>query len=81
MAYVRKDAGTLTAVERLRFVKALLEVKRRGESDEFVRMHLASTPPTASADCAPRTWRPPSCPGTAGSCSTWRTPCAGWTRR
>lgn len=41
MAYVRKDAGTLTATEKRRFVKALLEVKRRGEYDEFVRMHLA----------------------------------------
>jgi tyrosinase len=41
MAYVRKDAGTLTRGERSRFVKALLELKRRGEYDEFVRMHLA----------------------------------------
>lgn len=41
MAYVRKDAGTLTATEKRRFVMALLEVKRRGEYDEFVRMHLA----------------------------------------
>ncbi|SDC07114.1 tyrosinase family protein [Streptomyces prasinopilosus] len=41
MVYVRKDAGTLTAAEKRRFVKALLEVKRRGEYDEFVRMHLA----------------------------------------
>ncbi|MFD4261687.1 tyrosinase family protein [Streptomyces sp. NPDC058534] len=40
MAYVRKDAGTLTAAEKRRFVKALLELKRRGEYDEFVRMHL-----------------------------------------
>ncbi|MFF3329453.1 tyrosinase family protein [Streptomyces sp. NPDC002888] len=40
MAYVRKDAGTLTRVERRRFVKALLEVKRRGEYDAFVRTHL-----------------------------------------
>lgn len=40
MAYVRKDAGTLTAAEKRRFVNALLEVKRRGEYDAFVRMHL-----------------------------------------
>jgi tyrosinase len=44
MAYVRKDAGTLTRTERRRFVKALLEVKRRGEYDEFVRMHVAFFP-------------------------------------
>ncbi|MEU9290854.1 tyrosinase family protein [Streptomyces sp. NPDC048275] len=41
MTYVRKNAGTLTGAERRRFVKALLEVKRRGEYDEFVRMHIA----------------------------------------
>ncbi|MFI8833311.1 tyrosinase family protein [Streptomyces afghaniensis] len=40
MAYVRRDAGTLTKAEKRRFVKALLEVKRRGEYDEFVRMHV-----------------------------------------
>ncbi|MFF7854760.1 tyrosinase family protein [Streptomyces sp. NPDC007904] len=40
MAYVRKDAATLTAAEKRRFVNALLEVKRRGEYDEFVRMHI-----------------------------------------
>ncbi|MGW3723877.1 tyrosinase family protein [Streptomyces sp. NPDC000851] len=40
MAYVRKDAGTLTRAEKRRFVNALLEVKRRGEYDEFVRMHI-----------------------------------------
>ncbi|MFF3844561.1 tyrosinase family protein [Streptomyces sp. NPDC002328] len=40
MAYTRKDVSTLTAAERRRFVKALLEVKRRGEYDEFVRMHI-----------------------------------------
>ncbi|MEU1933777.1 tyrosinase family protein [Streptomyces coeruleorubidus] len=40
MAYVRKDAGLLTKAERVRFVKALLEVKRRGEYEEFVRMHI-----------------------------------------
>ncbi|MFD7699450.1 tyrosinase family protein [Streptomyces caelestis] len=41
MAYVRKDAATLTATEKRRFVNALLEVKRRGEYDEFVRTHIA----------------------------------------
>ncbi|MFI1725695.1 tyrosinase family protein [Streptomyces sp. NPDC020489] len=40
MAYIRKDASTLTSAEKRRFVKALLEVKRRGEYDEFVRMHI-----------------------------------------
>jgi tyrosinase len=40
MAYTRKDVSTLTAGERRRFVKALLEIKRRGEYDEFVRMHI-----------------------------------------
>ncbi|WP_030236931.1 tyrosinase family protein [Streptomyces sp. NRRL S-455] len=41
MAYVRKDAATLTRAEKRRFVKALLELKRRGEYDEFVRLHIA----------------------------------------
>ncbi|MEV0171927.1 tyrosinase family protein [Streptomyces sp. NPDC050803] len=40
MAYIRKDVSTLTRAERRRFVKALLELKRRGEYDEFVRMHI-----------------------------------------
>ncbi|MFJ4786437.1 tyrosinase family protein [Streptomyces sp. NPDC088794] len=40
MAYTRKDVSTLTAAERKRFVKAMLEVKRRGEYDEFVRTHI-----------------------------------------
>ncbi|MFI8187416.1 tyrosinase family protein [Streptomyces sp. NPDC085946] len=40
MAYVRKDVSTLTAAEKRRFVKALLTLKRRGEYDEFVRMHI-----------------------------------------
>ncbi|MFJ6723482.1 tyrosinase family protein [Streptomyces sp. NPDC091281] len=40
MAYVRKDVTTLTAAERRRFVRALLELKRRGEYDAFVRMHI-----------------------------------------
>ncbi|MEU9392483.1 tyrosinase family protein [Streptomyces sp. NPDC048324] len=40
MAYTRKDVSTLTAAEKRRFVTAMLEVKRRGEYDEFVRMHI-----------------------------------------
>ncbi|MFD5078005.1 tyrosinase family protein [Streptomyces sp. NPDC058371] len=40
MAYTRKDVSTLTRAERRRFVAAMLEVKRRGEYDEFVRMHI-----------------------------------------
>ncbi|MFF4396993.1 tyrosinase family protein [Streptomyces sp. NPDC001480] len=44
MTYVRKDAATLTAAEKRRFVNALLEVKRRGEYDEFVRTHIAYFP-------------------------------------
>ncbi|WP_030418218.1 tyrosinase family protein [Streptomyces sp. NRRL F-5065] len=40
MAYTRKDVTTLTRTERRRFVDALLEIKRRGEYDEFVRTHI-----------------------------------------
>lgn len=40
MVYVRKDVSKLTRTERRRFVEALLEVKRRGEYDEFVRLHI-----------------------------------------
>jgi tyrosinase len=40
MAYTRKDVSTLTSAERRRFVKALLEIKRTGEYDEFVRTHI-----------------------------------------
>ncbi|NUS28086.1 MAG: tyrosinase family protein [Streptomyces sp.] len=40
MVYVRKDASTLTSAEKRRFVKAMLEIKRRGEYDEFVRTHI-----------------------------------------
>ncbi|GHD99123.1 tyrosinase family protein [Streptomyces alanosinicus] len=40
MAYTRKNVNRLTAGERRRFVGALLEVKRSGEYDEFVRMHI-----------------------------------------
>lgn len=41
MVYTRKDVSTLTRAERQRFVRALLELKRRGEYDEFVRIHIA----------------------------------------
>ncbi|CAL9591156.1 tyrosinase family protein [Streptomyces collinus] len=40
MVYTRKDVSTLTRSERRRLVNALLELKRRGEYDEFVRMHI-----------------------------------------
>lgn len=40
MVYTRKDVSTLTRFERRRFVNALLEVKRRGEYDSFVRIHM-----------------------------------------
>lgn len=40
MVYMRKDVSTLTGAERCRFVAATLEAKRRGEYDEFVRMHI-----------------------------------------
>ncbi|MFF7983460.1 tyrosinase family protein [Streptomyces sp. NPDC007901] len=41
MVYTRKDVSTLTRSERRRFVNAVLELKRSGEYDEFVRMHIA----------------------------------------
>ncbi len=40
MVYTRKDVSTLTRSERRRLINALLEVKRRGEYDEFVRTHI-----------------------------------------
>ncbi|MEU6802307.1 tyrosinase family protein [Streptomyces neyagawaensis] len=40
MVYTRRDVSTLTRSERRRFVGALLELKQRGEYDEFVRMHI-----------------------------------------
>ncbi|MFJ4685879.1 tyrosinase family protein [Streptomyces sp. NPDC088789] len=40
MAYTRKSVSALTATEKRRFVEALLELKRRGEYDAFVRMHI-----------------------------------------
>ncbi|MGV4981903.1 tyrosinase family protein [Streptomyces sp. NPDC001709] len=45
MAYTRKNVGKLSRTERRRFVDALLEVKRRGEYDEFVRMHITYNTP------------------------------------
>ncbi|TXS40431.1 hypothetical protein EAO75_36310, partial [Streptomyces sp. uw30] len=41
MVYVRKNVSKLSRAERRRFVEALLEIKRRGEYDEFVRLHIA----------------------------------------
>ncbi|MEU6478851.1 tyrosinase family protein [Streptomyces sp. NPDC047017] len=41
MAYTRKNVSKLTRQEKRRFVDALLEVKRRGEYDDFVRTHIA----------------------------------------
>ncbi|MER6694206.1 tyrosinase family protein [Streptomyces minutiscleroticus] len=40
MAYTRKNVNKLTRTERRRLVEAFLELKRRGEYDEFVRMHI-----------------------------------------
>ncbi|KUO02465.1 tyrosinase family protein [Streptomyces caeruleatus] len=40
MVYVRKNVSKLTRTERRRFVEALLEVKRSGEYDDFVRLHI-----------------------------------------
>ncbi|MBT2676370.1 tyrosinase family protein [Streptomyces sp. DT2A-34] len=40
MVYVRKNVSKLTRTERRRFVEALLELKRTGEYDEFVRLHI-----------------------------------------
>jgi tyrosinase len=40
MVYTRRDVSSLTRAERRRFVAALLEIKRRGEYDDFVRMHI-----------------------------------------
>ena len=45
MAYTRKNVSRLTRTERQRFVGALLELKRRGEYDEFVRMHITYNTP------------------------------------
>lgn len=40
MVYTRRNVSTLTRTERRRFVDAMLELKRRGEYDEFVRTHI-----------------------------------------
>ncbi|WP_282696911.1 tyrosinase family protein [Streptomyces sp. CC208A] len=40
MVYTRKNQRDLTAAERRSFVAAVLELKRRGEYDEFVRTHI-----------------------------------------
>ncbi|MFJ8645613.1 tyrosinase family protein [Streptomyces sp. NPDC093546] len=41
MAYTRKDQRDLTGAERKRFVAAVLELKRAGRYDDFVRTHVA----------------------------------------
>ncbi|WP_328312203.1 tyrosinase family protein [Streptomyces sp. NBC_00442] len=40
MVYTRKNQRNLTSAERRAFVNAVLELKRRGEYDEFVRTHI-----------------------------------------
>lgn len=40
MVYTRKNQARLTSAEKRRFVNALLELKRKGEYDEFVRTHV-----------------------------------------
>ncbi|MGN5378665.1 tyrosinase family protein [Streptomyces lasalocidi] len=45
MAYTRKNVNRLTRSERQRFVSALLEIKRRGEYDEFVHIHIVHNSP------------------------------------
>jgi tyrosinase len=39
-AYTRKNVTALTRTERRRFVEAVLELKRNGGYDEFVRIHV-----------------------------------------
>ncbi|GGV69484.1 tyrosinase [Streptomyces longisporoflavus] len=40
MVYTRKNQARLTSTEKRRFVNALLELKRKGQYDEFVRTHI-----------------------------------------
>ncbi|GHH69285.1 tyrosinase [Streptomyces sulfonofaciens] len=40
MVYTRKNQNALTATEKRRFVNAVLALKRTGEYDEFVRIHI-----------------------------------------
>ncbi|MEV7193986.1 tyrosinase family protein [Streptomyces sp. NPDC093510] len=40
MAHTRRNQRSLGRAERRRFVDAVLKLKRRGEYDEFVRMHI-----------------------------------------
>ncbi|WP_128981257.1 tyrosinase family protein [Streptomyces roseicoloratus] len=40
MAYTRKNQRDLTSAERKRFVSAVLELKRTGQYDDFVRIHI-----------------------------------------
>jgi tyrosinase len=46
MATVRKSVTTLTPDERQRFIRAILEVKRRGDYDTFVHQHHHVMHPT-----------------------------------
>ncbi|MEU0282376.1 tyrosinase family protein [Streptomyces sp. NPDC088147] len=38
--YIRRNQRNLTSAEKKSFVSAVLELKRRGEYDEFVRLHV-----------------------------------------
>ncbi|TGA93791.1 tyrosinase family protein [Streptomyces sp. MZ04] len=40
MVYTRKNQSRLTSAEKRRFVNAVLELKRKGRYDEFVRTHV-----------------------------------------
>lgn len=40
MAHTRKNQSRLTSAEKRRFVNALLEIKRTGQYDDFVRLHI-----------------------------------------
>jgi tyrosinase len=40
LVYTRQNQNALTAAQKKRFVSALLAVKRKGQYDEFVRMHM-----------------------------------------
>lgn len=40
MVYTRKDAAALSKAERRRFIDAVLQLKKSGEYDEFVRVHI-----------------------------------------
>jgi tyrosinase len=54
MASVRRNQATLTLAEKKAFVNALLELKRRGRYDEFVRIHKEVMMWEAVVDTGPR---------------------------